>query len=126
MTADQGAVFAILACTMLLFIWGRIRYDLVAVMALLASVFSGIVPAEKAFVGFSHAAVVTVAAVLVISKALENSGIVNYLVELLAPTRTTTTLQVGRRKHTWGSIIGHHEQCRRSGADVAGCLAQCS
>ena len=38
---------------------------------------------------------ITVGAVLVISRALQNTGIVDRLVRLLAPTRRTTTLQVG-------------------------------
>ncbi len=49
MTVDQMLAFAVLAGMMGLFIWGRIRYDLVAIIALLASVGIGIVPADKAF-----------------------------------------------------------------------------
>lgn len=106
MTFEQGAVFAIIFCAMVLFVWGRLRYDLVAVLALLAGVFVGVVPAENAFAGFGHAAVVTVAAVLIISKAMEESGVVNYLVRFLAPTRTTTTVQVAA-----GSTLGAALSC---------------
>lgn len=75
MTGEQAIVFGILAVTLALFIWERIRYDLVALLALLASVILGVVPADEAFDGFADPAVITVAAVLVISKALGNSGI---------------------------------------------------
>lgn len=75
MTGEQAIVFGILAVTLALFIWERIRYDLVALLALLASVVLGVVPADEAFDGFADPAVITVAAVLVISKALGNSGI---------------------------------------------------
>ncbi len=75
MTGEQAIVFGILAVTLALFIWERIRYDLVALLALLASVVLGVVPADAAFDGFADPAVITVAAVLVISKALGNSGI---------------------------------------------------
>ncbi len=95
MSFEQGSVFAILAIAMGLFIWGRWRYDLVAVLALLVAVSIGIVPATEAFHGFGHPAVITVAAVLVISHALQVSGVVDLLVKLLAPTRRTTTLQIG-------------------------------
>ena len=61
---------------MLLFIWGRIRYDLVAVLALLASMLLGIVPADEAFAGFSDDIVIIVASALVISAAIARSGIV--------------------------------------------------
>jgi len=95
MTYEQTMIFSIIVATMALFLWGRFRYDLVAMMALLASVLLGLVPADKAFEGFGHAAVITVAAVLIISRALQNSGLVDRLVKLLAPTRTTTSLHVG-------------------------------
>ncbi len=94
MTFQQSLVFAILAAAMVLFVWGRWRYDLVAVLALLAAVFSGLVSPEHAFMGFGHPAVITVAAVLVISQALQRSGVVDFLVAFLAPTRRNATLQV--------------------------------
>ena len=73
-TLEQGTVFAVLAAAMLFFVWGRWRYDIVAVAALLCLVLIGIIPAEQAFSGFSHPAVITVAAVLVIGQALKRSG----------------------------------------------------
>ena len=95
MTTEQNILFAILTATMVLFVWGRWRYDLVALLALLAAVFLGIVPAESAFHGFGHPAVITVAAVLVISYALKNSGVVDVLVKALAPTRHNLLVQIG-------------------------------
>ena len=38
MTTPQILAFAILAAMMALFVWGRLRYDMVAVLALLAGV----------------------------------------------------------------------------------------
>ena len=38
MTLDQAFAFSIVAGMMALFVWGRLRYDLVAMLALLASV----------------------------------------------------------------------------------------
>jgi di/tricarboxylate transporter len=95
MTFDQAAIFAVLGGTMGLFIWGRWRYDIVAVMALMATVYLGLVPAEWAFSGFAHPAVITVAAVLVIGKALQNSGVVDALVRFLAPTRKNIYAEIG-------------------------------
>ena len=94
MTIEQVIVFSIIAAAMAMFLWGRIRYDVVAIMALLAGVYAGVVPAMAAFTGFAHPAVVTVAAVLIISRALQNSGLVDQLARMLAPTRRSTTLQV--------------------------------
>ena len=77
MTGEQTFVFAVLGIAFGLFVWGRWRYDLVAVLALLALVGARIIPAEGAFDGFGHPAVITVAAVLVLSRALRNSGLVD-------------------------------------------------
>lgn len=98
------SVFAILAVTMVAFVWGRWRYDLVAVLALLTGVFVGVVPAERSFMGFGHPAVITVAAVLVISRALQVSGLVDRLVRLLAPTRRSVTMQIGAAS-TLGAVL---------------------
>ena len=61
MTLQQSLAFAIIAGMMALFVWGRLRYDLVALLALLAAVAAGIVPADKAFSGFSDDIVIIVA-----------------------------------------------------------------
>lgn len=79
MTSDQGLLFAILAAAMALFIWGRYRYDIVAFGALVIATVLEIVPAKEAFLGFGHPAVITVAAVLVISRSLQNSGVVDMI-----------------------------------------------
>ncbi|WP_069384792.1 SLC13 family permease [Halomonas caseinilytica] len=78
---DSTLVFALLGLTLAAFIWGRFRYDLVALAALLAAVLLGLVPAEEAFLGFGHPAVITVAAVLVLSRGFERSGLVDLIAE---------------------------------------------
>ncbi len=45
MTVNQGITFTIIAATMALFIWGRWRYDVVAVAALVVAVLAGVAPA---------------------------------------------------------------------------------
>ncbi|TVQ69860.1 MAG: SLC13 family permease [Balneolaceae bacterium] len=79
---DHIIVFITLGAALILFIWGRWRHDVVALLALLFLVIWGIVPSDKAFTGFAHPAVITVAAVLLIGRGLELSG----LVDLLART----------------------------------------
>ena len=83
MNADQAIIFVILATAMILFLWGRWRYDFVAFSALVIAVIIGLIPAEDAFLGFGHPAVITVALVLLISKALEKSGFINMIGDLL-------------------------------------------
>ncbi len=94
MPLDQLSIVLILAATMLLFIVNIWRYDIVAGFALMACVYTGVVPIEKAFEGFSHPAVITVACVLVISRALQSSGIVELFLRYLAYTRSGVTSQI--------------------------------
>jgi len=87
-------VFGVLAAAMAMFVWGRWRYDLVALAALLVATIAGVVPAEEAFLGFGHAAVVTVAAVLVVSRGLLNAGVVDAVARVLARVGSRPTVQV--------------------------------
>ncbi len=91
---EQYFLFAIILIGLGLFAWGRLRYDLVAVLLLLATVATGVVPTEQAFSGFGHPAVVTVAAVLVLSRALRKSRIVEALSRMLEPATSNTSLHV--------------------------------
>lgn len=94
MTFDQGYVFAVLAATLGLFVWGRWRYDVVSVLALLAVGIPGIISVQEAFAGFGHPAVITVAAILVISKTLQGSGIIGSIGNRLARAEVGPSLQV--------------------------------
>ncbi len=94
MTLDQLTVFSILTVVMILFVWDRWRYDVVAGMALMTAVYTGIVPMEHAFEGFSHPAVITVACVLVISQALQSCGVVELFLKYLAYARGSLTTQI--------------------------------
>lgn len=94
MTGPQMIAFAILGLTLVLFVWGRWRYDIVAMFALLAVVVTGLVPADQAFAGFAHPAVITVAAVLIISRGLQNAGLVDAVVKIVSPLRGRVQLQL--------------------------------
>jgi di/tricarboxylate transporter len=95
MAYEQLATFAILAATFVLFVWGPWRYDIVALIALLTAVVAGVVPFGEAFLGFGHPAVVTVAAVLVISRALSNSGAIDYVTHYVRLVAKSPSAHVG-------------------------------
>ena len=76
---DATWVFLILGLTLAAFVWGRYRYDLVALVALFAGVLTGVIPPATAFLGFGHPAVITVAAVLVLSRGFQHSGLVDWI-----------------------------------------------
>ena len=94
MTVAQGLAFAIIGGMMGLFAWGRLRYDVVAMLALLAAVLVGIVPARDAFTGFGDDVVVIVATALVVSAAVAKSGVMEQVLRPLAPWLGSTRAQV--------------------------------
>ncbi|HEU0017416.1 MAG TPA: SLC13 family permease [Methyloceanibacter sp.] len=94
MTIDQTLSFAIIIGMMGLFAWGKLRYDLVALLALLASLAAGIVPADKAFDGFSDDIVIIVASVLVVSAAVARSGVIERIVRKIGSSLVTVNQQV--------------------------------
>ena len=82
--SDQTILAATLAVLMGLLIWGKWRYDAVTLVCLAALVLLGIVPANDAFSGFGHPAVVTVALVLLISRGLQEAGMVSLAGNLIS------------------------------------------
>ncbi len=94
MNSDQIIIFSVLLGALVLFVVGKWRFDMVAVLALLAGSISGVVPADQAFLGFGHPAVITVAAVLIVSRGLLNSGVVDSISRLLSRVGENRTLQV--------------------------------
>jgi len=94
MTIQQALAFAVLAVTMALFVWGRLRYDLVALLGLLAGIVVGVVPPEKAFTGFSDDIVVIVASALLVSAAVKRSGAVDIAMRPFAGRLKSAQAQV--------------------------------
>lgn len=76
MTTHQAILLSLLLLVFAFLVWGRWRYDLVAFVALVVAVISGVVPADAAFSGFGHPATVIVALVLIVSRGLSASGAV--------------------------------------------------
>ncbi len=95
MTIKPYIILIILAITMILFIWGRWRYDIVALIALMISVAVGAVPFNQAYTGLSNPAVITVACVMVISHAITRSGILNQLVRKITLVTQYPVLHIG-------------------------------
>lgn len=85
MTLQQGLSFGLIGATVLCFIWGRWRYDLIALGALAAGIALGLIPIEDAFSGFSNDIVIIIASALVLSAAIARSGLVDMLMAPLLP-----------------------------------------
>lgn len=99
MTVDQTILFSLLFFVFVFLIWGRWRYDLVAFVALLVALLTGVVPKEEAFSGFGHPATVIIALVLIVSRGLSNSGaielVARYLVDASRKLSTHITIMSG-------------------------------
>ncbi len=94
MVWEQVLILIVLLVMVGLFIWAKLRYDLVALIGLIIVAVTGLTEPQAVFAGFGHPAVVTVAAVLVISKGLLNSGLVDNLAHLVSRTGKSVPLQV--------------------------------
>jgi di/tricarboxylate transporter len=82
-TTEQILLFSLLFLVFVFLIWGRWRYDLVAFVALLAALLTGLVPIDLAFSGFGHPATVIIALVLIVSRGLSNSGAIELVARFL-------------------------------------------
>ncbi|MFO1057619.1 MAG: SLC13 family permease [Dongiaceae bacterium] len=94
MTLDQGLAFGLMAATIGMFVWGRLPYDLVSVLALLAGVAIGIIPVDHAFSGFSDDVVIVVATALLVSAAVARSGAIETVMRPLLRRLRTAQGQV--------------------------------
>nr|WP_047579353.1 SLC13 family permease [Methylobacterium sp. ZNC0032] len=94
MTQPQILSVLLVAGMMAAFLWGRLRYDIVAMLALLLAVLLGLVPAAEAFKGFSDDIVIIVGSALVLSAAVARSRIIERLFSKLGSGLTSTQLQL--------------------------------
>ncbi|HEV2675815.1 MAG TPA: SLC13 family permease [Aliidongia sp.] len=95
MPLNQIEAFVIVGAMLALFVWDRLRYDLVAAMALLAAMLTGIVPAAKAFEGFSNQVIIIIASVLVVSRAIARSGVIDAVLRRMMQRITSPSAQIG-------------------------------
>lgn len=94
MTLHQIEAFAILAVMLVLFASDRLRYDLIGASALVAAALTGIVPADHVFSGFSNPVIIIIASVLVLSRAIAISGIVEGMIREILRRARHVSVQV--------------------------------
>ncbi|WP_245620102.1 SLC13 family permease [Phenylobacterium immobile] len=93
-TLQQGLAFGLVAATVVGFLLGRWRYDLIALAALVTGLAIGVIPAEDAFDGFRNDVTMIIACALVVSAAFAKSGIVQFALQRLLPLLKTERSQV--------------------------------
>ncbi|HWU79138.1 MAG TPA: SLC13 family permease, partial [Caulobacter sp.] len=94
MTLHQGLAFGLIAATIVAFVWGRWRYDLIALAALAVGMAMGLIPVKAAFDGFANDIVIIIASALVLSAAVARSGVVDLLMAPLLPRLKDERTQV--------------------------------
>ncbi|MFN8469819.1 MAG: hypothetical protein U0X20_29955 [Caldilineaceae bacterium] len=98
--------FLIIFATIVLFVWNRLRPDLVALLSLLALFVTGVLSSQQALAGFSDSTTVMVAALFVVGEGLiarmrsenENFAVVG------APEAMATQVVKPNLK-TWMSVL---------------------
>jgi hypothetical protein len=111
MTLSHGLALGVLAAVMVLLLWGRLRHDIVAAPGLAAGIAVGVVPAERAFSGFSDDIVIIVASALVVSAAIARSGALEAGLQMLAPWQRPARRPCGLHP---GRGDGRHRLRRRA------------
>ncbi|BCA95362.1 permease [Legionella antarctica] len=94
MNYEQLLFIALLLTALVFFVSGYIRYDLVAALTLLLAIIFGLVPIKESFIGFSHSAVITVGTLFIISRAVENTGILDEIAYYLRLRRKNIPKQI--------------------------------
>src|SRR5690606_41955254 len=105
MTIQQIFIFGLLGAVLVMLVWGKIRYDLVAFGALIIAVLGGAITAEVAFEGFGHEATIIVALVLVISLAMINAGAVELIAQYVVSPSTPLPLHITIMSVTVASLL---------------------
>lgn len=94
MTNDQAILFTLMASVLGLLLWGKWRYDLVAFAALVVGLILEVIPVDQAFSGFGHPAVIIIALVLIVSRALSQSGAIEMLTSRVIDSKRPLPLHI--------------------------------
>ncbi len=79
LSSQEIALIILIVVALLLIISGKVRADLVGILIIVTLPLTGIITAEQAISGFSRSAVITIIGLFIISQALEDTGIVQWI-----------------------------------------------
>ena len=79
LTLEIGLTLGVVVVALALFLWNRLRLDVVALLVLALLVILGLVTPEESIQGFANEATITVALMLVLSAGLLKTGFVDVL-----------------------------------------------
>jgi hypothetical protein len=122
-----AATILILFAAIYSFVREKIPADLTALLAVLGLLLTGVLTPGEAFAGFSHPATVAVAAVLILSAAIEKTGALSFLARrVLLPLGHSEMLLTAAVNADHRRAVGFRQQhCRRRRfySNRAGCLS---
>ncbi|KEO50827.1 SLC13 family permease, partial [Thioclava pacifica] len=84
MTFELATVLGLLIISLVLFVLGRPRMDVVAVMLVIALPFTGLISVSEALKGFSDPSVILIAALFVVGEALVRTGVTQWIGDQLS------------------------------------------
>jgi di/tricarboxylate transporter len=79
LTTDMELVLGLVVFTMVMFLFERIRADVVALVVLVVLGLTGLVPREDLFGGFAGNAVMSIIATMILGAGLDRTGALNRL-----------------------------------------------
>lgn len=82
-TAQEWLLIAIIAASLLAIVFNVLRADLIAIIILAVLPLTGLVTYQEAFSGFSRSVVITIIGLFVITQALEDTGVVQWVADQL-------------------------------------------
>ncbi|MGE0628414.1 MAG: SLC13 family permease [Hyphomicrobiaceae bacterium] len=94
LTFQQIGAFALVIAMLALFMWDRLRYDLVALSVLLAAIAIGVVKPEHAFDGFSNPVIIIIGSVLIVSRSISSSGLLDGLMRRALRSINSPSVQI--------------------------------
>ena len=83
MTDQMLILFSILAAAIALFVWGRLRTDVVAILVMLALMLSGVLTPQESFAGFGQPVVIIIAGMFIVSEAMVATGVTHRLGQMV-------------------------------------------
>jgi di/tricarboxylate transporter len=72
---DASIVYLVLIAVVVLFVWNRFPVEIVAMGAALSLVAAGVISVEQAFAGFGDTTVIFIAALFIVSEAIDSTGV---------------------------------------------------
>ena len=83
MKPDVIIVFAILFAAVIMFSMEKIRNDVASIIIMLSLAWTGVIPLNQAFSGFSSNAVISIMGVMIIGFGIEKTGIMDSVAQLI-------------------------------------------